>query len=258
MVDLVVDLVADRLDRDPELPGLLVYLPGVPLLVGEQDGLVVELRSHGCALLALRAASPRTPSQPATVRCDCVPPSTQRFIRTSRRTSAAITPRGPAVDSVGRRSFGPFVRFEARAKVAKGHGLNSALWLMLEVEGKVCPWPRCGEIDIMECLGKNTSIGYGDYHWAADSAPVRALQPELSGVPSQRLLPCRTTTTLTSCYGRKSRCGDCDVLDPRHLGGRRLGWSPCLCRAARRARDRCGSGLRWLRSELNCRSRSRG
>jgi beta-glucanase (GH16 family) len=77
-----------------------------------------------------------------------------------------------AVDSAGRRSFGPFGRFEARAKVAKGHGLNSALWLMPEVEGKVCPWPRCGEIDIMECLGKNTSIGYGDYHWAAAGAPV--------------------------------------------------------------------------------------
>jgi beta-glucanase (GH16 family) len=77
-----------------------------------------------------------------------------------------------SVDSSGRRSFGPFGRFEARAKVAHGHGLNSALWLMPAVEGSVCPWPRCGEIDIMECLGKNTSIGYGDYHWAAASAPV--------------------------------------------------------------------------------------
>merc|ERR1711918_327759 len=75
-----------------------------------------------------------------------------------------------AVDTAGRKSFGPFGRFEARAKVAPAKGLNSALWLMPEVGGSFCPWPRCGEIDIMECLGKNTSVGYGTYHWAAASA----------------------------------------------------------------------------------------
>ena len=58
---LAVDLGADPLDRDPELSDLLVYLPGVPVLVGEQDGLVVELRSQVGELVAQALRDCRPP-----------------------------------------------------------------------------------------------------------------------------------------------------------------------------------------------------
>ena len=75
-----------------------------------------------------------------------------------------------SVDTSGRVSFGPFGRWEVSAKVAAAGGLNSALWLMPATEGQVCPWPKCGEIDIMEQLSRNHTVGHGTYHWAPKNA----------------------------------------------------------------------------------------
>ncbi len=56
-------------------------------------------------------------------------------------------------------------RIEVRARVPAGRGTWPAIWLL----GTNIPevnWPRCGEIDIMEYLGRDTGTVYGTCHWA--------------------------------------------------------------------------------------------
>lgn len=55
--------------------------------------------------------------------------------------------------------------FEARLKVPKGKGLLPAFWLMTTDEDEYGVWPRCGEIDIMEVLGHDTTTNYGTIHY---------------------------------------------------------------------------------------------
>ena len=59
-----------------------------------------------------------------------------------------------------RQSWGPFGRFEARARVPAARGENAAVWLM--PEGAVSSYT---EFDIVESLGKNSSVAYGTYHY---------------------------------------------------------------------------------------------
>jgi len=59
-------------------------------------------------------------------------------------------------------------RLEARAKLPSGKGLWPAIWLLGSNIGEV-GWPRCGEIDIMEYVGKapgevHTSLHTKDSH----------------------------------------------------------------------------------------------
>ncbi|SDB02628.1 carbohydrate binding domain-containing protein [Butyrivibrio sp. INlla16] len=56
-------------------------------------------------------------------------------------------------------------RFEARAKVPASKGLLPAFWLMATDEGLYGQWPKCGEIDIMEVMGQNTSKSYHTIHY---------------------------------------------------------------------------------------------
>ena len=54
-------------------------------------------------------------------------------------------------------------RFEARIKVPYGQGIWPAFWLLgndIDTAG----WPTCGEIDIMENIGKEPSIVHGTLH----------------------------------------------------------------------------------------------
>jgi len=60
-------------------------------------------------------------------------------------------------------------RFEARAKVPTGKGYLPAFWLMATDEGFYGQWPKCGEIDIMEVMGQNTSKSYHTIHYGYDS-----------------------------------------------------------------------------------------
>ncbi|MDE6616766.1 MAG: family 16 glycosylhydrolase, partial [Lachnospiraceae bacterium] len=55
--------------------------------------------------------------------------------------------------------------FEARAKVPAGQGYLPAFWMMPANENLYGQWPRCGEIDIMEVLGNETSTSYGTIHY---------------------------------------------------------------------------------------------
>ena len=54
-------------------------------------------------------------------------------------------------------------RFEARIKIPYGQGVWPAFWL-LGADDKQVGWPRCGEIDIMENIGREPATVHGTIH----------------------------------------------------------------------------------------------
>jgi beta-glucanase (GH16 family) len=54
-------------------------------------------------------------------------------------------------------------RFEARMKIPRGQGIWPAFWL-LGADIDTVGWPRCGEIDVMENIGREPSIVHGSMH----------------------------------------------------------------------------------------------
>jgi beta-glucanase (GH16 family) len=54
-------------------------------------------------------------------------------------------------------------RFEARLKIPRGQGLWPAFW-MLGTDVDTAGWPQCGEIDIMENIGKEPALVHGSMH----------------------------------------------------------------------------------------------
>ena len=54
-------------------------------------------------------------------------------------------------------------RFEARIKIPYGQGIWPAFWMLGDNIDTV-RWPNCGEIDIMENIGKEPSIVHGTLH----------------------------------------------------------------------------------------------
>src|ERR1700730_17066911 len=56
-----------------------------------------------------------------------------------------------------------FGRFEARIKLPFGQGIWPAFW-MLGSDIDTVGWPNCGEIDIMENIGREPSANHGSLH----------------------------------------------------------------------------------------------
>lgn len=56
-----------------------------------------------------------------------------------------------------------FGRFEARIKIPEGQGIWPAFWMLGNNIGSV-GWPKCGEIDIMENIGKEPATVHGSIH----------------------------------------------------------------------------------------------
>jgi beta-glucanase (GH16 family) len=54
-------------------------------------------------------------------------------------------------------------RFEARIKIPAGQGMWPAFWMMGNDITKV-GWPKCGEIDVMENIGREAGIVHGSLH----------------------------------------------------------------------------------------------
>jgi beta-glucanase (GH16 family) len=54
-------------------------------------------------------------------------------------------------------------RFEARIKIPQGSGVWPAFWMLGDNIGSV-GWPSCGEIDVMENIGRTPSATYGTTH----------------------------------------------------------------------------------------------
>ena len=70
-------------------------------------------------------------------------------------TSARLLTQGKASWTYG--------RFEARVKIPFGQGLWPAFWMLGDSIASV-GWPACGEIDIMENVGKEPAIVHGTMH----------------------------------------------------------------------------------------------
>jgi beta-glucanase (GH16 family) len=54
-------------------------------------------------------------------------------------------------------------RFEARIKIPYGQGMWPAFWMLGDCTGKA-GWPACGEIDIMENIGREPAMIHGTIH----------------------------------------------------------------------------------------------
>src|SRR5882724_4147519 len=54
-------------------------------------------------------------------------------------------------------------RFEARIKIPFGQGIWPAFWMLGDDIDKV-GWPTCGEIDVMENIGREPGIVHGTFH----------------------------------------------------------------------------------------------
>ncbi|MHB8499364.1 MAG: glycoside hydrolase family 16 protein [Candidatus Acidiferrales bacterium] len=65
-------------------------------------------------------------------------------------------------------------RFEARIKIPVGQGMWPAFW-MLGNDIPAVGWPKCGEIDIMENIGREPGIIHGSLHGPSTTGPTSDL-----------------------------------------------------------------------------------
>jgi beta-glucanase (GH16 family) len=75
-------------------------------------------------------------------------------------------------------------RFEARMRIPRGQGLWPAFWMLGDDIGTVS-WPGCGEIDIMENIGREPTLVHGTLHGPGYSGGqgIGAAYPNPSGRP---------------------------------------------------------------------------
>ena len=66
------------------------------------------------------------------------------------------------INTKGKREF-KYGFIEARAKIPRGQGIWPAFWMLGSNIDKV-GWPKCGEIDILEYVGKEPSIIFTSLH----------------------------------------------------------------------------------------------
>jgi beta-glucanase (GH16 family) len=64
--------------------------------------------------------------------------------------------------TLGKQSW-KYGRIEARMKLPRGQGIWPAFWMMGD-DVKKAGWPTCGEIDIMENIGKEPGMVHGTVH----------------------------------------------------------------------------------------------
>ncbi|PWK77730.1 glycosyl hydrolase family 16 [Mucilaginibacter oryzae] len=80
-----------------------------------------------------------------------------RYDSLAHYTSASLVTRGKASWKYG--------RVEIRAKLPRGKGVVPAAWMLGTSFSKETPWPQCGEIDIMEFVGRVPGQIYGHVHY---------------------------------------------------------------------------------------------
>jgi beta-glucanase (GH16 family) len=84
-----------------------------------------------------------------------------------KRTSAQFTDYTAAsLITQGKASF-LYGRIEVRAKLPQGRGVWPAIWLLGTNETTV-GWPGCGEIDVMEFVGKEPDRVHATVHFSKD------------------------------------------------------------------------------------------
>ena len=69
-----------------------------------------------------------------------------------------------SINTLDKFSFTGNIRVEVRAKLPHGKGIWPAIWMMGANRPEV-GWPRCGEIDVMEFVGKTPITVFGTLHW---------------------------------------------------------------------------------------------
>jgi beta-glucanase (GH16 family) len=68
--------------------------------------------------------------------------------------------------TLGRASW-RYGRIEVRARLPRGHGVWPAIWMMGTNRSEV-GWPACGEIDVMEFVGKHPDRIHGTVHYPVE------------------------------------------------------------------------------------------
>jgi beta-glucanase (GH16 family) len=77
-------------------------------------------------------------------------------------------------------------RFEARIKLPAGQGMWPAFWMLGENIGSV-GWPKCGEIDVMENVGKEPGINHGSLHGPSFTGSTSDLTATIALPAGQKL-----------------------------------------------------------------------
>ena len=95
-------------------------------------------------------------------REDLTSPEGQKFLYTSAR----LKTQGLFAQTYG--------RFEARIKIPAGQGIWPAFWMLGDTIAND-GWPKCGEIDIMENIGKEPATIHGSLHGPSSSHPTSDL-----------------------------------------------------------------------------------
>lgn len=76
-------------------------------------------------------------------------------------------------------------RFEARIKIPRGQGIWPAFWMMGDDIATV-HWPNCGEIDVMENIGKEPNIVSGSLHGPSNVGETTSESKEFKLAPGQK------------------------------------------------------------------------
>lgn len=90
-----------------------------------------------------------------TARAEPSTTTRQCWYGTCRYTSARLKTKGLFESTYG--------RFESRIRIPRGQGLWPAFW-MLGTDVDTAGWPTCGEIDIMENIGREPNMVHGTLH----------------------------------------------------------------------------------------------
>lgn len=89
------------------------------------------------------------------------------LVITAKKQSAGGLPYTSArLITKGKKEF-KYGRFEARIKLPQGQGQWPAFW-MLGANISTVPWPKCGEIDIMENTNTSNTV-LGTMHWFSNA-----------------------------------------------------------------------------------------
>lgn len=85
------------------------------------------------------------------------------------------------ITTKGKKEF-KYGYFEAKAKLPTGKGIWPAFWMLGSNINEV-GWPKCGEIDILEYVGKESNIVFNSLHTAASHGnTINTKKTEITGI----------------------------------------------------------------------------
>jgi hypothetical protein len=124
-----------------------------------------ELETYCAPAAPGSPSSQRSPSSSGVGACDAGRPNAVvkgGVLHVIARRDAAGKWTSARLTSKGLKSF-QYGRIEARIKIPEGEGVWPAFW-MLGDDIDRRPWPACGEMDIMENIGKEPGKIHGSIH----------------------------------------------------------------------------------------------